>query len=140
MTNELSYTGKLFRRIVVSSGFTYGKRMRVSVTNLTVKFADDYENKQKKVYRRNSKGYWDFNYEVVIDRRTAMWDALNWLEANGFITISRDETVRVSRLLTGLDSFVKLTEKGLAAAPKYLKLHDPDAKGNSHYENLYENC
>ena len=139
MATELSYTGKLFRRIVISSGFTYGKQMRVSVTHLTTKFADDYENKQKKVYRRNSKGYWDCFYEVVIDRRTAMWDALNWLEANGFITISRDETVRVSRLLTGLDSFVKLTEKGLAAAPKYLKQYDPDANGCMTLKNLYEN-
>lgn len=139
MTNELSYTGKLFRRIVVSSGFTYGKRMRVSVTHLTTKFADDYDDMLKKVYRRNSKGYWELNYEVAVDRRTAMQDALDWLEANGFITISRDETVRVSRLLTGLDSFVKLTEKGLAAAPKYLKQYDPDANGCMTYEKQYEN-
>ena len=138
MKDELSYKGKLFRRIVISSGYTYGKRMRVSINHLIIRFADDYENKYKKVYRRNKKGYWDLYYDVAINRRSAIWEALDWLEDNNFITISRHETVSVSRLLSGMDDFAKLTDKGLEAAPKYLKMYDPDAKGCSHYENLYE--
>lgn len=134
----LSYTGLLFRRIVVTSGYTYGKNLRVSVVHLTNKYGSEYCNKLKVVYRRNKKGRWDYSYEPVIDRKTPFWDALNWLEDNGYIQISRNETVRVSRLCTGMDDFIKITEKGLAAAPQYLRQPDPYPKGHSDYDDLYE--
>ena len=134
----LSYTGLLFRRIIVASGYTYGKHMRISVNRLSTKYGSEYCNKLHQVYRRNKRGYWDYIYEPVIDRKTPLWDALNWLEDNGYIQISRNETVRVSRLCTGMDDFIKITEKGLAAAPQYLRQPDPYPKGHSNYDDLYE--
>ena len=131
---ELSYVGLLFRRIVVTSGYTYGKRIRVSTTHLITKFSDDYENKRKRVYRRNNKGYWYYDYEIETDRRTELWNALNWLETNGFIVIKRNATVILSRLSTGKDDFITLTEKGLAVAPKYLAMKDPFAKGKATHQ------
>ena len=116
----LSYTGRLFRRIVVSSGYTFGNSRRVSYVGLMVKF-NEYSSRDEFVYRRGADGKWHCSCRPEDDNEFRFWEAIRWLEKNGYIKVSWRETVRVSRLLDGSDSFIKLTEKGLAAAPSYLK-------------------
>lgn len=138
MANELSYTGKLFRRIAICCGAYYGNFHGVHSTHIMLKWADDYQDKHKKVYRRNKHGYWELYYDVSVNRRDAFENGLHWLEDNGYIKVNWNMAVRVSRLLTGCTDGITLTEKGKQVAPKYLKMYDPDEKGCSHYENLYE--
>ena len=119
----LSYTGKLFQRIVVTSGYTYGKNLRVSYTHMTTKYSEDYEHSRLDfVYRRNAEGRW--RYWAILDEYDSeyqFWKALRWLEDNGYITIRWNETVWISRNTAGSDNFIKLTAKGLELAPKYLR-------------------
>ena len=134
MKNELSYTGKLFRRIVVSSGYTYGKNLRVRYNRLMTEFSNEYHRAVEDFfYRRNAEGKWRLASKLEdYDSEYQFWKALRWLEDNGYITISWFETVRVRRLLTGKDHFIELTAKGLELAPKYLKMYDPEANGSYH--------
>lgn len=120
---QLSYTGILFRRIVLASGYTYGKRQRVSYIHITVKYASDYHDDQatEYIYQRDDNGHWSLHARLEnYDKEYKFWAAIRWLEANGYITISWSERVRTSRLLTGLDNFITLTDKGLAAAPLFI--------------------
>ena len=123
---SLSYTGKLFQRIVVTSGYTYGKNLRVSYYHMQTKYADDYADDDMLlnwIYRRSPKsGRWmAYDLHENYTNEYQFWKALRWLEENGYITVRWFETVSVSRLCTGKDHFIKLTDKGLELAPKYLR-------------------
>ena len=120
----LSYKGLLFRRIVVNCGFTYGSCHSVKKGTLALKYGSDYDDQVRMVYKRNKRGYWERTFETFIFNRQALDNALRWLEQEGYITI-REERYRLSRNYSAADDYIRLTDKGRAAAPAYLKAKDP---------------
>lgn len=122
---ELSYTGLLFKRILVCTGYTYGKAQTIGAINLISKYRNTYKNIVKCEYakiRKKDGSVWNKpTMKLIKDNETAFYKALHWLEDNGYINVRWSETVHVSRLCTGLNSFITVTRLGYSVANKYIQ-------------------
>jgi hypothetical protein len=116
----LTYTGKLFRRIAICCGAAHGKLHEVSKSRLEFKYPDEYNWHWDVIFRRGANNKWTPTFMPADDNEYNLWKGLKWLEENGYIKCC-ERTVRLSRLRTGLDTYITLTEKGAAIAPKYIK-------------------
>ena len=116
----LSYTGLLFKRIVLMSGYTFGKTRQVSYDRLAAEYHDEYLSKFNFFCKRNDSGKWVCTKCPADDNEYKLWMGVHWLEQNGYIRVSWNEVVKLSRASNGMTHFITLTDKGREIAPKYL--------------------
>lgn len=128
MKQQLSYTGKLFRRIAIDCGAWTGKPHKVWYIHLKSKHYRDYDSSYELIWSRGEDGKWHSSKRPEDDKEYEFWKALRWLKENGYIDLS--EEAHACRNTYGYVSFtitdtaIRLTEKGLAAAPAYMKVKE----------------
>ena len=125
MSSKLSYTGKLFRRIAICCGAWTENPHKIWENHLAFKYIDEYHPIPDFIYARGQDGKW--HPEMVYDDREFwFWQAMRWLEENGYIE-RQEGTYRFGHhkyYRIGHGTEIRLTEKGLAAAPAYLKIKE----------------
>ena len=97
---SLSFTGLLFKRILITSGYTYNAKRPVTTSHLTTKY-NDYED-------RTHLETPEFH------------DSLKWLEENGYLTIKRNRRTKITRNTSGITDYIYVTEKGYSIANLYI--------------------
>ncbi len=93
----MTYTGILFSRILIHTGYPFGNRRSVPVYKLTSTY-NEYLCR------------WGCEHKFTA--------TLNWLEDNGYISIRRNIRKRGSYDRT---DFIYVTEKGYSIADKYVR-------------------
>ena len=118
----LSYTGKLFRRIAICCGAAHGNPHKVWENHLQIKYMDEYFSYTAFLYHRGNDNKWTAEKTPEDNKEFEFWKGLKWLEENGYIA-RREGTQKYGTYgtLTCRATYIVLTEKGLAVAPKYLK-------------------
>ena len=123
---SLSYTGKLFRRIAICCGAWTKEPHKVWLSTIRYKYRDEYDSEIiDGPYRRGDDNKWHPDWELDHSKDFECWKAVRWLSENGYITTRN--TRNASRNCYGYvrftfdDTEIRLTEKGLSAAPAYLK-------------------
>ena len=94
----LSYTGLLFKRILISTGYTHGQKKRTDSVHIMVK--------------------WHY---PLGSQNTEFGNALKWLDDNGYVSVKWNTKVKVSRNTSGMTDFITVTEKGYSVAAKYIR-------------------
>ena len=120
---SLSYTGKLFRRIAICCGAWTETPHEIWKHHFLAKYSDDYETRPVFLHKRREDGKWTCEMHPSDDKEYEFWKALKWLEENGYIK-RRMGTYRYGHWKyyhIGHGIKIGLTEKGLAAAPYYIK-------------------
>lgn len=96
----MTYTGILFKRILIHSGYTHNRKYPVTTTRLSVRY---------KEYRTE-------NY----DNKPEFIKTLKWLESEGYIKINWKQRCHITRNTCGITDYIRITEKGYAIANKYI--------------------